>query len=109
MYKGIPQNDIGLFTDVITNIPKELGIEMLIRSMSPQIIMCDEIGGDKDILAIKKAFCSGVKGIFTAHSSSIEEVLQNEKLKNLVDEKLIKRIIVLDTKEKGKIKEVKEF
>ena len=109
MYKGIPQNDIGLFTDVITNVPKDIGINMLIRSMAPEIIMCDEIGSLTDILAIKKAFCSGVKGIFTAHASSIYEVMQNENLKNLVDEKLIKRIIVLSTEEKGKIKEVKEI
>ncbi len=43
MYKGIPQNDIGPFTDVIDNIPKSDGINILIRSMSPEIIICDEI------------------------------------------------------------------
>ena len=43
MYKGIPQNDIGCFSDVIDNVPKPIGINMLIRSMAPQIIICDEI------------------------------------------------------------------
>ncbi len=42
-YKGVPQNDIGLMTDVMTNFPKSIGMKMLIRSMSPQIIACDEI------------------------------------------------------------------
>ena len=94
MYKGVPQNDVGVFTDVIDNVPKPLGINMLIRSMSPQIIACDEIGSKEDVEAIEKAVCSGVKGIFTAHASTTEEVIQNENLKRIIDCKLIKRVII---------------
>ena len=106
MYKGIPQNDIGKFSDVIDNVPKAIGINMLIRSMAPQIIVCDEIGSKEDVEAIEKMVCSGVKGIFTAHGASISEVLQNINLNKLVDLKLIRKIIVLDSIEKGKIKDV---
>ncbi len=106
MYKGIPQNDIGKFSDVIDNVPKNIGINMLIRSMSPQIIVCDEIGSKEDVEAIQKMVCSGVKGIFTAHGASISEVMQNINLNKLVDLKLIRKIIVLDSIEKGKIKDV---
>lgn len=67
MYKGIPQNDIGIRSDVIENVSKSNGINMLIRSMAPEIIACDEIGSKEDVQAIKKAFISGVKGIFTMH------------------------------------------
>lgn len=105
MYKGEPQNDVGKFTDVIDNVPKAIGINMLIRSMSPQIIVCDEIGSKEDIEAIEKMACSGVKGIFTAHGESKEEVFQNINLKRLIDLKLIKKVIILDCQEKGKIKE----
>ena len=42
-YKGVPQNDIGIMTDVMSNFPKSIGMKMIIRSMSPQIIACDEI------------------------------------------------------------------
>ena len=108
MYKGMPQNDVGKFTDVIDNVSKEIGIRMVIRSMSPEIVICDEIGSQEDILSIRKATCSGIKGIFTAHSESIEEVFQNKNLKELIEDKLIKRIIVLDSKVKGKIKDVWE-
>ena len=106
VYKGIPQNDIGQFTDVIDNVPKHYGINMLLRSMSPQIIACDEIGSKEDVEAIEKMVCSGVNGIFTAHGGSKEEILQNLNLKRLINEKLIRKIIVLNDKEKGKIKEV---
>ena len=56
---------------------------MLIRSMAPQVIVCDEIGSLEDIRAIEQAVCSGVKGIFTAHASSIEELKQNPNLKTI--------------------------
>lgn len=109
MYKGIPQNDIGNFSDVIDNVPKPIGINMLIRSMSPQIIVCDEIGSKEDIEAIERAVCSGVKGIFTAHAATVEEVLQNINLKRLIDNKLIKKVIILDANRKGREKEVMEI
>ena len=106
MYKGIPQNDVGTFSDVIDNVPKPIGINMLIRSMSPQIIVCDEIGSKEDIEAIEKAVCSGVKGIFTAHAATTEEVLQNTNLKKIIEHKLIQKVIILDAKQKGQVKEV---
>ena len=106
MYKGVPQNDIGKNTDVISNINKSDGIMMLIRSMSPQIIICDEIGTKDDIIAIEKATLSGTKGIFTMHCNSIKELLQNINLKTIFENKLIQRVIILDSKNKGKIKEV---
>lgn len=53
MYQGVPQNDIGIRTDVIENISKEKGMEMLIRSMAPEVIACDEIGSKADAKAIR--------------------------------------------------------
>lgn len=54
MYKGVPQNDIGIRTDVIENIPKAKGIKILIRSMAPEVIACDEIGSKEDVEAIRR-------------------------------------------------------
>lgn len=55
MYKGIPQNDIGIRTDVIENISKPKGIKILIRSMAPEVIACDEIGSREDVEAIRRS------------------------------------------------------
>ena len=43
MHRGVPQNDIGIRTDVLDNIPKTLGIRMAVRSLAPQVIVADEI------------------------------------------------------------------
>ena len=74
MYQGIPQNDVGIRTDVIENIPKSIGMKMLIRSMAPEVIACDEIGSKEDIKAINEAILSGVKGIFTMHGKDMEDI-----------------------------------
>lgn len=106
MYNGIPQNKIGIRTDVLENVSKPIGIKMAIRSMAPKVIVADEIGNYNDIEAINYAVCSGVKGIFTAHSLSYETMKLNKELNNLINMKIIERIIFLDSKTKGKIKNV---
>ncbi len=106
VYKGVPQNDVGIRTDVIDNISKSYGMKMLIRSMAPDIISCDEIGSDDDINAIKYAICAGVKGIFTIHGSNLKEIMINKAISSLVDNYIIERLIFLDENEKGKIKKV---
>lgn len=64
LYKGIPQNDIGVKTDVIENVHKSIGMRMLIRSMAPRVIVADEIGNKDDVEAINYAVCSGCKRDF---------------------------------------------
>ena len=103
MYKGQAENDLGIRTDVLNNIKKSVGIEMLIRSMAPKIIVCDEIGNEEDTNAINYALCSGVKGIFTAHGSDIETLKKNPIFNKMFELNLFDKIIILDTKEKGKV------
>ena len=98
LYKGVPQNDIGIRTDILENIPKPLGIKMLIRSMAPQVIAADEIGTKEDVAAIKEAVCSGVKGIFTAHGEEKEELIKNPILKELIKEQMVEKILFLNIK-----------
>lgn len=98
MYKGDPQNDIGPRTDILDNIPKAVGMRMLIRSMNPKVIVADEIGSKEDVEAINYAICCGVKGIFTAHGSSIEDIRANPILKKLDDTHTFERILVIDEK-----------
>lgn len=106
MYRGMPQNDVGPLSDVMCNVSKSQGMRMLIRSMSPDVIACDEIGSNEDVEAIKYAICSGVKGIFTAHGDSFEEIMLNQNLKDLYEKHLIEVIVFLDSIHKGKIREI---
>lgn len=101
MYKGVPQNDIGIRTDVIDNMPKPEAIRILVRSMAPDVIVCDEIGSSEDLDAIDYAMCSGVKGIFTAHGRNIEEINRNPELSKILNKHLFERIILLNPEKRG--------
>ncbi len=106
MYKGVPQNDVGIRTDVIDNIIKSKGMQMLVRSMSPEIITCDEIGGKEDIEAINYAMCCGINGIFTAHGGSLEELALNPVISDLLNKNIFERIVFLNKEIKGEIARV---
>ena len=106
LYKGVPQNDIGIKVDIIENVSKDVAMKMLIRSMTPKVIVADEIGNSKDIEAINYAICSGSKGIFTAHGSSMFDITLNPMIKELISLNIIERIIFLDENKKGNIKEI---
>ena len=101
MYKGIAQNDIGIRTDVIDNMPKAEGMRLLVRSMAPDIIACDEIGSREDVEAIDYAMCSGVKGIFTAHGKDMEDLAKNPELSRLLNKHIFDRIIFLNPQKRG--------
>lgn len=94
-YRGIPQNDVGIRTDVIENVSKEKGVEILLRSMAPEIIACDEIGTHEDVQAIEKMLISGVKGLFTMHGNNLEDIKKNTEINKLIEENQIEKIIVL--------------
>lgn len=107
MYRGIPQNDIGQRTDILDGIPKALGMTMLIRSMAPKVIVADEIGNMEDVEAIRYGICCGIKGIFTAHGASIEDIKLNPALNKLIENYCFERIIFLsDKKEKCGVEKV---
>jgi len=106
LYKGVPQNDIGIKSDVVENVSKPIGIKMLVRSMAPKIIVADEIGNKDDVEAINYAICSGCKGIFTAHGSSIDDIYLNTVLKELMNSHIFEVIIFLSAEIKGELGDV---
>lgn len=97
-YLGIPQMDVGIRTDIIETCPKDMGIIMVLRSMSPNVIVTDEIGTEKDIKALYTALNGGVGLITTVHGDSIEDIRNRKELRNLLDEELFKRVILLSAR-----------
>ena len=106
LFRGVPQNDIGIKVDILEHVSKNIGMKMLVRSLSPKVIVADEIGSNEDIEAINYAVCSGVKGIFTSHGSTMQDLSLNPVTKSLILLNLIERIIFLDEKKKGNVKEI---
>ena len=75
-YKGVPQNNVGIRTDVYDCCPKTEGIMLMIRAMSPNIVAVDEVGNGKDMKAIQEATGCGCKVIATIHGDTVEDVVR---------------------------------
>lgn len=85
-FGGRMQNDLGPRTDLLDNCPKELGMRMLIRSMSPDVIAVDELGKEQDFLAVSDALSAGIKILGTVHANTKEEVLKKPHMEKLLGE-----------------------
>ena len=93
-YQGVPQNDLGMRTDVLDGCPKADGILMLIRAMSPDVVMTDEIGKPEDAAAIRSALSAGVKIITTIHGSSFEDAAKSA-VGSLITDHIFETLIFL--------------
>ena len=92
---GIPQNDLGPTADVLDNCPKRQGMRMLLRSMSPQVIAVYELGGREDFRIVREILYSGSRVIGTVHAAAPEDLWHREYARELTEEKLIGRMILL--------------
>ncbi len=107
MYDSRPSFDLGPRTDILDGCDKTQGIPMLIRSMSPDVIITDEIGKKGDLETIEQCQKSGIGLITSIHGSSFKEI-ENSNIKSLIENKVFKNYIFLSKDEgPGTIKEIK--
>lgn len=101
MHHGQSSFCVGEHTDVLDRCPKNEGIPMLLRTMSPEVMITDEIGGEGDLKALLDARTSGVSVIASAHGGSVSELYQRPMMAELLRENLIDVFVIL-SKEHGK-------
>jgi len=82
---GKPQNDLGKRTDVLDACPKILGMRMVLRSMSPDVIAVDELGKEEEFTLLEQMQCSGVKILGTMHAGDMEQVMRNPMIRRMTD------------------------
>lgn len=92
---GVPQFQLGPRTDVLDGCPKAEGMLMAIRSLSPDIVVTDEIGRKEDRDAILEATHAGVSVITTAHAASLEEWKHRPYMGELFEAGAFDRYILL--------------
>ncbi len=94
-YGGMPQHDLGPRVDVLDHCPKAVGMLMLLRSMSPQVIATDEIGRKQDVDAVWEMVYTGVSVLATVHACRFEELEQRPYLRDLVAAQVFQRYVFL--------------
>lgn len=82
--------------DILYGCPKQIGIEMLIRTMTPEYIAVDEITSEEDSTALLKAVGCGVKLLASAHASSVQDFHNRPCYQYLLQYRLFEHFIVLE-------------
>lgn len=77
-YGGVPQFNIGMQTDVLDRFPKKDGMILAVRSLSPEILVTDEIGEEQDVEALNKVSCSGCRLFASVHGENFAQLAENK-------------------------------
>lgn len=78
---GLEQTD--LLVSILSLYPRKLGIEIAVRTMNAQLIVCDEIGDEHDASAIIDSQVAGVPIVATAHGSGLKDIFSHTGIRNL--------------------------
>lgn len=92
---GVPTMDLGPRCDVADGLAKRHAIPRLLRSMSPDVIVTDELGQAGDADAVRDAARCGVCLIASVHGRNLDDATARPMLSGLVGEKLFRRIVLL--------------
>ncbi len=92
----------GELLDVFSGYPRAVGMEIAVRTMSPQIVICDEIAGESDARAVHECVSSGVAVVASAHGESTEGILRRPIIAGLMKEGIFPTIVGL-YREGGKV------
>jgi stage III sporulation protein AA len=95
VYDGIPQNDLGPCCDILSGYPKAEGILTAVRTLSPQVILCDEIGGEAEVSGMLDGVNCGVKMIATAHAATTAELMGRRQIRRLLEYGVFDKIVRL--------------
>lgn len=92
---GQPQLDVGIMTDVIAGMKRSKGIISALRTLSPHMIFCDEIGTEEDAQAIISAHGSGVRFAATIHCENFDDLMRRSAAKLLLDAEVFENAVFL--------------
>lgn len=95
VYNGKPQKDVGNYNDILNGYSKGDGMMTALRCLSPQLIICDEVGTQTDVDAMLEAMNAGVPVVATAHAVNEEDLLSRPQIEQLVDYGAVDKVIFL--------------
>lgn len=93
--QGTPQLQFGPRIDVLDACPKAEGMMMMIRSLSPDVLIVDEIGREEDGLAIMEAVHAGITLVMTTHGNSFADIQKRPLLKRIIEQQVFDRYVEL--------------
>lgn len=94
--------------DVISGIAKDRAVQMALRTLSPQVILLDELGGMQEVEALEQGLFSGMDFVATLHASSLEEAFRRPQVQALKARDALRAMALLRGRHfPGQVKEVR--
>lgn len=90
-------NCSSLNCDILSGYPKLEGIIHAVRTLSPEVIICDEISSCDEAYKITEGMYSGVKFIVSIHASTPAQLLNRPVSKILLDSGCFDKFVLLDS------------
>ena len=81
--------------DVLLGYPRSVGMEIAVRTMAPEVVVCDEIAGSEDAKAVSTCYSSGVSVIASAHAGSFEQLAKREGIGPLLRDGVFPTVVEL--------------
>ena len=81
--------------DLLSGIPKERAVQMALRTLSPQVILLDELGTLAETAALEQGFYSGVDFVASVHAASVEEAARRPQVQALQRHGMLRVFVLL--------------
>ena len=98
-YRDDNEIDLGL-CDILRGYPKGEGIMQAIRSLSPQVIICDEVGTQEDAMAVAHGANAGAYIIATIHAQDYKSLVKRKQARKLIETDAFKTLVFLGSSDK---------
>lgn len=94
--------------DVLAGVPKEAAVQMALRTLSPQVILLDELGGTEESAALEQGFFGGADFIASVHASGMEDLCRRPQVQYLLQRGMIRCVVLLQGRcSPGEIQEMR--
>ncbi len=100
--------DVGPMTEVLSGLPKAKGCEMALRTLSPEVIIMDEVGSMEEVEALLQTVGAGVSFIASCHARSPAELARRPQFKRLYQAGVLELVVMLKGREVGEIFDLRE-
>ena len=104
---GCGRLDLGICTDVLSGYPKGAGMTAALRSLGPELLVCDEVGGEEEASALLESVSAGAALLCTAHGDSLAGLWKRPGIRKLLEAGVFDVLVLLGSRrESGRLREI---
>ena len=81
--------------DTVAGLPKAQAVQMALRTLAPQAVLLDELGGLEEVRGLEQGFFSGVDYIASLHAAAPDEALRRPQVAYMREKGMLRVLVML--------------